>query len=169
MALFCILTLSACGTVSNVTSFRPGANGSKWQTGNLSAYLRQMMGSKVEKLKNSICVTLPSDSLFQPGPSSVTLSNAADIGVLANACKKNPHMDIAVDAYTDCVHSEEKNLTASELEAWLIKKALVERGISAGRITAQGWGESKPVATNATLDGRKANRRVTITFEPGKS
>jgi outer membrane protein OmpA-like peptidoglycan-associated protein len=76
--------------------------------------------------------------------------------------KKYPKTIISVDVHTDCVRSEEENLALSELQAWTLKKALVDRGVAASRITARGWGESKPAASNATEEGRQANRRITI-------
>jgi outer membrane protein OmpA-like peptidoglycan-associated protein len=167
LALFCVLTLSACGgggRIPNPMACRPkGA-----VEAGLPAYLRRL-GPQVEKQKDGVSITIPSDSLFQPGVRHVELANKTDIDVLATAGKKYSHMHIAVDVYTDCKHTEEQNLALSTLEAWLIKQALVDSGIPAKRINAQGWGESKPVATNATEDGRKANRRVTITFEQTNS
>ena len=165
LALFCILTLSACGgtgdLITNPLACRP--NGVRPES-SLSTCLGRLGQTQVDKQKGDVSITILSDSLFQPGPRGLELANQTDIGVLADACKKYPHMKVAVDAYTDCIHSEEQNLTLSQLEALLVKQALIHSGVPAKRISAQGWGESKPVATNATEDGRKSNRRVTITF-----
>ncbi len=76
--------------------------------------------------------------------------------------KKYPETQIKVEVHTDCVRSEEENLALSDLQAWTIKKALVEKGVASSRVTARGWGESKPVASNATEAGRRVNRRVMI-------
>jgi outer membrane protein OmpA-like peptidoglycan-associated protein len=168
VAFFCVLTLTGCGTVGALNSCRP-ANGSKELENDLPAYLQKMSGTHVQKEKNGVIVTIPSDSLFQPDAGSVELFNHADMVFLANGWKKFPCANLNIDVFTDCTHSEEKNLVLSELEAWMIKQALISCGVSADRITAQGWGESKPVATNGTAEGRKANRRVTVTFESGKS
>jgi len=46
-----------------------------------------------------------------------------------------------------------------------IKNAIVERGISSSRISATGYGETQPVASNATRLGRQSNRRVEIIFK----
>lgn len=172
-ALFCLLALSACGTLPDSLKTNPVACrviGTCGQKVNLSAYLQRLSGTtQVEKQKGGVSITIPSDSLFQPEADSVRISDTTDIDVLANAGKKYPQMKIEVDVYTDCAHSEEQDLALSELEAWLIKRALVDSGISPRRVSAQGWGESRPVASNATEDGRKANRRVTIMFEQRKS
>lgn len=167
--IFCFLTLTGCGSVGGLDSCRTDPAGSKGLENNLPAYLQQMSGAHVQKEKNAVSVTIPSDLLFQPDAGSVELYNHADMMLLANAWKKYPCAKLAVDVFTDCKHSEEKNLVLTELEAWMIKQALMSCGIADGKISAQGWGESKPVATNGTADGRKANRRVTVTFESGKS
>ena len=96
-------------------------------------------------------------------------ATCAEIAKMAEVVKKYPDTNIKVEVHTDCVHSEEKNLALSELQAWTIKKSLVEKGISQSRIKARGWGESKPAASNATEEGRKANRRVTIILAPSQS
>lgn len=171
-ALLCFLTLSACGTVATKLQDDPmicRIDRSGGHNFNLSAYLGRLGGTRVEKQKGAISITIPSDSLFQPDAQSVKLSNTTDIGFLADAGKKCPHMNIEVEVYTDCTHTEEQDLALSELEAWLIKRALVGSGISPCRISAKGWGESRPIASNATADGRKSNRRVTIRFERKKS
>ena len=166
LALFCVLSLSACGGINDsLVTGQMACRPNKASESNLPACLRCLGETRVENQKDGVSITIPIDSLFQPGSGGVELSNMTDIGILADAGKKFPHMTIAVEVYTDCVHTEEQNLVLSELEAWMIKQALIGCGISAKRIAAQGWGESKPVATNATEDGRKANRRVTVTFE----
>ncbi len=88
---------------------------------------------------------------------------------MADVVRKYPETSIVVDAHTDCIRSEEENLALSELQAWTIKKALVDRGVAPSRIKARGWGESKPVASNATEEGRRLNRRITINLAPNRS
>jgi outer membrane protein OmpA-like peptidoglycan-associated protein len=172
LALFCFLTLNGCGTVENSLGNGPMASRAKRSQGtevSLPAYLQRLGGTKIEKQNGGVTVTIPSDSLFQPDSDGVKIYNGTDIDILAGAGKKYPQMKILVNAYTDCLHSETRNLVYSDLEAWLVKQALVDRGISAERITAMGWGESRPIANNATAEGRKANRRVTITFKRSRS
>jgi outer membrane protein OmpA-like peptidoglycan-associated protein len=74
-----------------------------------------------------------------------------------------------VDAHTDCIKSEEDNLVLSENQADAIKEVLVGQGVASSHIVARGWGEAKPVDSNATEAGRQANRRLSITFLPGKN
>lgn len=133
----------------------------------LAAYLSSLFGKKLDVKSGCLSILLPSDSLFQPHSDQVKTDTWANsIDTVALIGKRYPHTDIIVSAFTDSLHSEERNLALSELQAWMIKRALVDKGLAARKIRARGWGESKPVASNATGDGRKANRRITISFGP---
>lgn len=65
-----------------------------------------------------------------------------------------------VDGHTDHVGSDDFNKKLSKQRAESVKKYLVQKGVRAAKITARGFGESKPVATNQTAEGRAENRRV---------
>lgn len=123
----------------------------------------------VEKHDNNLAIILGCDMLFDQGSCRISPSNRGGLDEIAEILKKYSETKIKVDAHTDCLKSEEENLEVSEMQAGAIKEALVTRGVPASRITARGWGESKPVASNATEAGRQANRRITITLEPSRS
>ncbi len=72
--------------------------------------------------------------------------------------KKNIKIDL--QGHTDSTGSAELNLKLSKQRADAVKNELVKRGISADRISAEGFGNSKPVATNETEEGRQKNRRT---------
>jgi OOP family OmpA-OmpF porin len=69
---------------------------------------------------------------------------------------------VTVTGYTDSVGSDAYNLKLSERRANTVRDALVAEGIAADRITTKGMGESNPVASNDTAEGRAQNRRVDI-------
>jgi outer membrane protein OmpA-like peptidoglycan-associated protein len=69
---------------------------------------------------------------------------------------------VAIEGFTDSTGSEERNQVLSEQRANAVREALLEMGISPGRITTRGYGKSLPVASNATEAGRQLNRRVEI-------
>ncbi len=73
---------------------------------------------------------------------------------------QNPDMKIEIQGYTDNIGSEKGNKTISLKRAIAVKNYLVARGISAGRVTTVGYGESNPVADNKTAQGRAMNRRI---------
>jgi outer membrane protein OmpA-like peptidoglycan-associated protein len=68
-----------------------------------------------------------------------------------------------VSGYTDNVGNPETNVRLSQQRADLVKSELVQMGIAADRLTAQGFGEEDPIADNSTAEGRDANRRVSLT------
>lgn len=79
--------------------------------------------------------------------------------------RANPASTVMVEGHTDHLGPARYNQKLSESRAQVIVQALTQAGISASRITAVGYGESKPVADNATADGRRANRRVEIVLQ----
>jgi len=80
----------------------------------------------------------------------------------ANILRDQPDVDVSVDGHTDDVGSDAYNQKLSERRAKSVVLYLVQHGVSASRLHAQGFGESRPVATNATDDGRAQNRRVEL-------
>ncbi|MGM9838319.1 MAG: OmpA family protein [Paludibacteraceae bacterium] len=73
---------------------------------------------------------------------------------------ENPAMRIRITGHTDNVGSDEANMKLSQGRAAAVKQALVTRGIADGRIETRGMGETQPIATNETEEGRTQNRRV---------
>jgi len=67
---------------------------------------------------------------------------------------------LEIQGHTDNVGGEEYNKTLSENRAKAVKKYLIDKGVKAERITAKGFGLSKPIDTNDTPEGRAKNRRV---------
>ncbi len=75
---------------------------------------------------------------------------------------ENQTVQIEIQGHTDDVGTEADNSQLSEDRAMAIKTYLVEKGVAADRISAVGYGESKPIADNATEAGRAKNRRVSF-------
>ncbi len=77
----------------------------------------------------------------------------------------NPKMKVELRGHTDSVGSDAYNKTLSEKRAKAVMDYLVSKGISAGRLSAVGKGETDPIATNDTPEGRAQNRRVELHIE----
>ena len=71
---------------------------------------------------------------------------------------------VEIHGYTDSVGKPEYNQKLSERRANSVKDYIEAHGVSAGILSAQGFGEENPIASNATKEGRAANRRVTVRF-----
>jgi OOP family OmpA-OmpF porin len=84
-----------------------------------------------------------------------------DIEKVANFLKAYPKTSGELEGHTDSMGSEEYNKTLSERRAESVKKYLVDNfNVDAARLSTMGYGESNPVASNETDDGRQKNRRV---------
>ena len=73
-------------------------------------------------------------------------------------------MEIEIAGHTDNIGSDDANMKLSDERANTVRSYLIAKGISESRITAKGYGETKPVATNDTDQGRRINRRVEFTI-----
>jgi len=83
-----------------------------------------------------------------------------ELGVAVMAL--NPQVNMVVQGHTDSVGSESSNQDLSERRAQAVVEYLVGRGIDRSRLDAVGFGESTPVATNDTAEGRQINRRIEV-------
>jgi hypothetical protein len=81
--------------------------------------------------------------------------------------KQNPNIKIAVDGYTDDIGTDAYNEKLSLRRAQAVAAYLAAGGIAADRMEVHGFGESNPVASNATADGRAQNRRVELRILSG--
>jgi outer membrane receptor protein involved in Fe transport len=96
-------------------------------------------------------------------PESTSILDGVAIRIQRCGCS---HVDIR--GYTDSVGKPEYNQKLSERRAKSVKDYLEAHGVAAGILSAQGFGEENPIDTNATKEGRAANRRVTVRFSaPG--
>ena len=83
---------------------------------------------------------------------------------LATFLNENEGVTIRITGHTDNVGTDEANQKLSEGRANAVKKELIRRGVDPDRMEAEGKGESEPVATNDTEEGRQLNRRVEFTI-----
>ena len=83
-----------------------------------------------------------------------------DIDDLVKVMKDYPDLNVVIEGHTDSVGTAAYNKKLSQRRAEAIKKYMVESGIDANRLKAQGFGMDKPIASNKTKEGRQQNRRV---------
>lgn len=83
-----------------------------------------------------------------------------ELDKLVKMLKNNPEMKIRLQGHTDNQGTEEYNMELSENRAKSVHDYLVENGIAKDRLSYKGFGESKPIATNETEEGRAKNRRT---------
>ncbi len=103
--------------------------------------------------------------LFQTGKAVLTTSSYPALNAIATALQQNTDVTLAIEGHTDNVGSTASNQVLSEKRANTVKTYLIKKGVDAGRMTVEGYGETKPRATNATAAGRTLNRRVVIRLQ----
>ena len=81
---------------------------------------------------------------------------------VVSVLEAEPKLVVRAEGYTDSLGSDAYNQALSERRAGAVKTYLLGRGIAATRVEAVGYGESRPVASNETEEGRAQNRRVEI-------
>ena len=82
------------------------------------------------------------------------------INEIATLMKEHPEVNFSVEGHTDSDGDDDLNQVLSQQRAETVVRTLKEMGVDGSRMTSKGWGESKPMDTNATAEGKANNRRV---------
>src|ERR1039458_8483997 len=103
-----------------------------------------------------------SDVLFDTGKYSLKPGAREKLAKVAGILLAYPGLDIAVGGYTDNVGGDDMNQTLSENRASSVRDYLVQQGVSRNSVSARGFGNTLPVASNDNSSGRQQNRRVEL-------
>ena len=103
-----------------------------------------------------------SDVLFDTGKYSLKPGAREKLAKVAGILLAYPGLNIEVGGFTDNVGGDEMNQTLSENRARSVRDYLVQQGVATNSVTAKGFGETLPVATNDNAAGRQQNRRVEL-------
>ncbi len=122
---------------------------------------RQVAELNARETDRGLVVTL-GDLLFATGQAELTGSAAPNLNRLAAFLTEYPDRTVLIEGHTDSVGSAWSNELLSERRAESVRSYLVDRGVSANRLSASGKGQGTPVATNDTPTGRQQNRRVEV-------
>ena len=85
------------------------------------------------------------------------------INQIYNLMKDNPALKFEVGGHTDSDGDAASNMKLSQARADAVRNQLISMGIDGSRLTAKGYGSTKPIADNSTFDGKAKNRRVEFT------
>ena len=97
---------------------------------------------------------------FESAKAVLKDESMAELNRLLALFEQVPGLVIEISGHTDSVGADEYNLNLSDARANAVRDYLLEKGINEEQITAKGYGETVPVATNDTDEGRQENRRV---------
>lgn len=117
----------------------------------------------IEQSERGVQIFLPSAALFETGKSELnTTESEAYLRRVAGLLNSKTQRDILLEGHTDNVGSAATNQALSQARAQSVREALIQRGLAPTRITTAGYSFNRPVASNATEEGRRLNRRVEL-------
>ncbi|WP_369854636.1 OmpA family protein [Candidatus Thalassolituus haligoni] len=102
---------------------------------------------------------------FESGSARLTANASTILDNAAAELRKYPDAMIEIAAFTDSQGAEAFNLRLSQQRADSVRNYLIGKGLAAGQLTARGYGEASPVASNETATGRAENRRVELSVK----
>lgn len=125
--------------------------------------IARIPGTSVERVaSDTLLVHFDSDVLFAIDSASLDGSSRAALDQMAGVINDYRKTAVVVQGHTDSTGSEPHNQELSERRAGAVRNFLIGRGVAPARVTALGYGETSPRATNATPYGRQLNRRVDV-------
>ncbi len=147
-----VLTASASGYINTVDSVQAISE-------DLTPIIKDLILKPIEvgmtvRLKNIY---------FDFDKTTLRKESFAELNKVVDFLQRNPSVEIKIEGHTDSRGSDEYNLNLSQGRSQSVVDYLISQGIDRNRLSAQGYGESKPIDTNETDEGRANNRRVEFT------
>lgn len=123
-------------------------------------------GIDVQRNGDNLLLTIPDGITFDVDRADVKPQFQSVLSDLATTLNRYPKTMVEVSGHTDSTGSASYNQTLSVNRADSVKSFLVRRGVMPERIHTVGYGQTRPIASNATAAGRAKNRRVEIELIP---
>jgi chemotaxis protein MotB len=112
-------------------------------------------------------VSFPGDLLFDTGESTIRPGARQRLKSVAATLTQNPENRIQIQGFTDSTGSDRRNLRLSADRASAVSRYMIAQGVAANRIETAGYGATRAIASNDTVEGRAINRRVEIQVRAG--
>lgn len=129
---------------------------------------RDLKGATVERVGEGILITFNSGLQFNLNSYELESTTKANLDDLAKTLNKYEDTNILIEGHTDSSGEDAYNMTLSDKRADAVKDYLKIKGVKAGRIDTEGYGETQPLETNDTDAGRARNRRVEVAIVANK-
>ena len=126
------------------------------------ADLRKVKSANIERKGDELVIRFNSAILFDTGKAALKAQSQSDLAEFAGVLKSYPDTNLVIDGHTDSTGKKAHNKKLSEERAQAVVAFFDTQGIVVARMTAEGWADDRPVADNATEEGRAQNRRVEI-------
>jgi outer membrane protein OmpA-like peptidoglycan-associated protein len=105
---------------------------------------------------------------FKPNRAVLLTDSYQTLQQIAQALKDSPNLSVRIEGHTDNVGKKDKNLKLSQSRADAVRDYLIAQGVDKKQLTAEGFGQTRPIASNATRAGRTLNRRVEFRIQEAK-
>ncbi len=116
---------------------------------------------------DKLFVAFPNDVLFDVDSAALHSGSYRRLDMLADSILRHPDTEVIVRGHTDSSGTRDENLRLSEDRADAVRRYLIAQGgVPSSRVTAIGFGDAMPLASNETAAGRQQNRRVEIEIRP---
>ena len=135
---------------------------------NQARELDAIPGADVQRRDDSLLVNFSSQLLFDTGASQLQPGAYDRLRTLANTLNNYPQSQVIIKGHTDSTGDNAFNQRLSEDRADRVRTYLISEGVTSARISAIGFGETMPVASNSTEAGRAQNRRVEVEIRPDR-
>ncbi|WP_430426807.1 OmpA family protein [Parasphingorhabdus sp.] len=123
-------------------------------------------GVDVTREGDNLILNMPSNVTFAVDSSAIDPEFQSTLGTVADTLSQYEKSYVDVLGHTDSTGSDSYNQSLSERRAASVASFLTNSGVQRERLATRGFGESQPVASNSTEEGRAANRRVEIKIVP---
>jgi outer membrane protein OmpA-like peptidoglycan-associated protein len=123
-------------------------------------------GVEVHKRGEQIVIDMPADVTFAFDKYDIQPRFDRVLDAVSRTLARNPATYVDVDGHTDAIGAYAYNQVLSEKRAGAVADYLADRSVNPARMHVEGFGKTEPVASNATVEGRAANRRVEIILTP---
>jgi outer membrane protein OmpA-like peptidoglycan-associated protein len=117
---------------------------------------------QADRTERGLVVTLGDEILFDVDEAELKPGGMQRLARVAEFLRQNPDRNVLIEGHTDSTAPDAYNLALSQRRANAVEDFLIAQGVDPTRISATGYGERQPIATNDTVAGRQANRRVEI-------
>ena len=123
---------------------------------------KDIAGAKVERIGEGIKITFDSGLLFDVNKAALRSEAVANLNKLSAILNKYEDTNILIEGHTDATGTDEHNLELSRQRAQSVANQLASLKVNPTRFTIMGYGESQPIASNDTPEGKQKNRRVDL-------
>jgi len=123
---------------------------------------RDLAGAEIQRIGEGIKITFDSGILFDIDKSDLRPVSKTNLAELAKILNKYADTNILIEGHTDNTGSDDHNMTLSKDRAQSVASNLATLEVKSARFSITGYGETQPIVTNDTPEGRQKNRRVDI-------